>query len=113
MQFVNSQVAATRALFSFRDSYQGPTAAIYDPGHIFSSQTVNCYDLFHLVRNYHLSPPMDRSQFERTCDKIEQKADFYFQLFGRRENPLTMELVYESEVTERDLKRSGADVRLR
>lgn len=102
--FVDSQVAITRALFSFRDSFQGPTAVVYDPAHIFSSQTVNDYDLFHLIRNYHLSPPLTRSQFQDRCSQADLSGDFYFQLKAQRESGLVLEFVYASEVDAKEFQ---------
>lgn len=112
--FVQSQVSVTQALFSFRDAFQGPTAVIYDPRHVFSSQTVNTYGLFHLIRNYHLSPPMTRSQFERHCASTDLRGDFYLRLLDRREPKLNLELVYESEGEREDFERKwcGAPVAL-
>lgn len=94
--FVSSQVEITRALFSFRDSFQGPTAVIFDPQRNFSSQIVNQYDIFHLLRNYHLSSPMTRQQFEQRCIQTDLQGDFYFTLAGELEEKLVLELVYQS-----------------
>ena len=93
---VQSQVALTRALFSFRDSFQGPVAVVYDPQHWLSSQTVNQYDLFHLLRNYWLSPPLGRRQFQQHYGSTELKGDYYFALTAQREPKLSLELVYET-----------------
>jgi len=112
--FVQSQVSMTQSLFSFRDAFQGPTAVIYDPLHVFSSQMVNTYGLFHLIRNYHLSPPMTHSQFERHCASTDLRRDFYLRLLDRREPKLNLELVYESEGEREDFERKwcGAPVAL-
>lgn len=74
--FIESQVALTTALFSFREAWQGPEAAIYDEQRLLSSETINRYDLFHLVTNYHLHIFRDRSEFEYECGATEA-ADFY------------------------------------
>jgi CRISPR-associated endonuclease/helicase Cas3 len=95
--FVQSQVAITRALFSFRDSFQGPTAVLYDPQRLLSSQTINAYDLFHLVSNYRLSPLLTRRQFQGQFGKTELRGDFYVRLIEARESRLILELVYDSE----------------
>jgi len=112
--FVQSQVAVTRALFSFRDSFQGPTAVFYDPQHQFSSQTVNTYDLFHLVSNYRLSPPLTRRRFERQFGETELRGDFYVRLIEPRDLRLILELVYDSEDKVGDFERKwcGAPVAL-
>lgn len=103
--FVRSQVATTRALFSFRDSFQGPTAVIYDPRYLFSSQTVNRYDFFHLIRNYRLSLPMTQSEFARRCQPTELRGDFYLKLLERREPKIVLDLVFESECDRVDFER--------
>ena len=103
--FVQSQVAVTRALFAFRDSFQGPTAVFYDPQHQFSSQTINTYDLFHLVSNYRLSPPLTRRQFGQQFGETELHGDFYVRLIEPREPRLTLELVYDSEDEPVDFER--------
>jgi CRISPR-associated endonuclease/helicase Cas3 len=95
--FVQSQVAITRALFAFRDSFQGPTAVFYDPRRQFSSQTVNSYDLFHLVSYYRLSSPLTCHQFQQQFGETELRGDFYFQLHAPRESNLWLELVYDSK----------------
>jgi len=95
--FVQSQAAITRALFSFRDSFQGPIAVFYDPQHQISSQTVNTYDLFHLVSYYRLSPPLTRRQFEQQFGETGLVGDFYVRLIEPREPGLVLDLVYDSE----------------
>lgn len=95
--FVQSQVEVTRALFAFRDSFQGPTAVVYDPQHLLSSQTVNSYDFFHLLRNYSLSSLMSRQQFTRLAGEIDLTGDFYVQLLAHRIPRLVLEFVVESD----------------
>jgi len=103
--FVQSQVAITRALFSFRDSFQGPRAVVYDPAHYLSSQTVNAYDLFHLVCNYELSPPLTRDQFLKFCGETDMRDDFYFRLIAPRRPRLILDLVYDSSDIPEDFER--------
>jgi CRISPR-associated endonuclease/helicase Cas3 len=112
LEFIQSQVEITRALFAFRDSFQGPIAVIYDPNHLFSSQTVNTYDLFHLVRNYRLSPPMTHTQFAQNCEPTDLQGDFYLKLLERREPSLRLSLVCESNDEREDFERKwcGAPV---
>jgi CRISPR-associated endonuclease/helicase Cas3 len=96
--FVQSQVAVTKALFSFRDAFQGPIVIVYDPAHIFSTQSVNSYDLFHFIRNYHLSPPLSLSQFKQISGVTpDLQGDFYFRLLKQREAKLILEFVYDSK----------------
>jgi|YelNatPaOPRAMG01_1025707.scaffolds.fasta_scaffold08633_4 CRISPR-associated endonuclease/helicase Cas3 len=114
-EFVESQVVVTRALFAFRDSFQGPTAVVYDPQHLLSSQTVNTYDLFHLISYYQLTVLSGRTQFLRECAETDLRGDFYVRLWGWREPKLSLELVYESEEEREDFQRKwcGAPVALR
>ena len=95
--FVSSQVAITRALFAFRDSFQGPTAVFYDPRHTLSSQTVNTYGLFHLVSNYRLSRPLTRARFQQQYGQTDLRGDFYVRLIEPRAPRWSLELVYESD----------------
>jgi len=94
--FAQSQVAITRTLFSFRDSFQGPTAVVYDPDHLLSSETFNAYDLFHLISHYNLSPPMTKKQFEREFGTTTLQGGFYFRLRGWREPKLSLEFTHHS-----------------
>jgi CRISPR-associated endonuclease/helicase Cas3 len=114
-EFVESQAAVTRALFAFRDSFQGPTAVVYDPQHLLSSQTVNTYDLFHLISYYQLTLLSGQAQFARECAETDLRGDFYVRLWGRREPKLGLELVYESEDEREDFERKwcAAPVALR
>ena len=112
--FVQSQVEITRALFAFRDSFQGPAAVLYDPTHMFSSQTVNSYDLFHLLRNYELSAPLSRAQFVQMAGETDLSGEFYFRLLAPRSPRLVLELVVESKDERDDFERKwcGAPVAL-
>ena len=95
--FVESQVVITRALFAFRDAFQGPTAVVYDPQHLLSSQTVNTYDLFHLISFYQLALLPGRVRFVRECANTDLQGEFYVRLWGRRDPKLSLELVYQSD----------------
>lgn len=95
--FVQSQVEVTRALFAFRNSFQGPMAVVYDPQHLLSSQTVNSYDFFHLLRSYSLSSLMSRQQFTHLAGDADLTGDFYVQLLAHRTPRLALEFVIESD----------------
>ena len=114
-EFVESQATVTRALFAFRDSFQGPTAVVYDPQHLLSSQTVNTYDLFHLLSYYQLTVLSGRTQFLRECAETDLQGEFYVRLWGRREPKLSLQLLYESEDEQEFFERRwcGAPVALR
>ncbi len=94
--FVTSQFTITQALFNFRDSFQGPTAVIHDPHHQLSSETINSYDLFHLLRHYQLSPQFTRTQFIHEFGPTDLEGDFYFQIKGWREEKLSLAYRYQA-----------------
>ncbi|MCA9998455.1 MAG: type I-D CRISPR-associated helicase Cas3', partial [Anaerolineales bacterium] len=100
--FVTSQVAITHALFNFRDSFQGPTAVIHDPHHQLSSETINSYDLFHLLRHYQLSPQFTRAQFIRQFGPTDLEGDFYFQIKGWRDEKLSLAYRYQTAADRSD-----------
>jgi hypothetical protein len=102
--FVEGQVALTRSLFAFRDSFQGPTAAIYDPAQLLSSQRFNRYDLFHLLAYYELAM-LDEQAFRRFGEGAEIEGDCYVRLLDFREPKLTLELLYEPEGDEETFKK--------
>ncbi|MBX3052155.1 MAG: type I-D CRISPR-associated helicase Cas3' [Caldilineaceae bacterium] len=56
--------ARTQTQFSFRDSFSGPTAWVYDPERLLSGAEVTQYDLIHLVENYQFTI-LDEKQFLR------------------------------------------------
>lgn len=101
-EFVEGQVMLTRALFAFRDAFQGPTAVVYDPQHLLSSETINTYNLFHLISYYKLTLLSGQAQFLRECAQTDLRGDFYVRLWDGRDPKLSLELIYESE-DERDV----------
>jgi CRISPR-associated endonuclease/helicase Cas3 len=113
--FVQSQVEVTRALFAFRDSFQGPTAVFYDPQHLLSSQNVNAYDLFHLLRNYEMSALLSRAEFEHIAGDIELSDNFYVRLLRQRRPRLVIEFAIECSEERETFERQwcGAPVALR
>ena len=94
--FVAGQVRLTESLFSFRDSFQGPTAVVYDQRHLLSSESINCYGLMHLVSNYRIRWLEGRREFVRTFEETELKGDLYGVIESWREPRLSLELSYES-----------------
>ena len=112
--FIQSQVVVTRALFAFRDSFQGPIAVFHDPQHLFSSEAINAYDLLHLLSYYQLSPPMSRRQFEALAGITTLRGRFYVRLLRPRSAPILLALVYESDEDQKAFERRwcGAPVAL-
>jgi CRISPR-associated endonuclease/helicase Cas3 len=96
--FVQSQVALTQALFSFREAFQGPAIGIFDPKHLFSSETVNVYDVFHLLSHYHLSDLINAAAFRKLSGEEIPDADFYCQLLAQRDQPLSIEFALSTNL---------------
>lgn len=105
--FVEGQVALTEALFSFRDSFQGPTVMVYDPRHLLSGETVNTYDLFHVLSNYEHSPPLTRREFGTLCGQDVPECDscFYMELRVHREDKLVVVFSYTAEMSRDDFEK--------
>ena len=95
--FVASQNAITKALFNFRASFQGPSAVIHDPRRQLSSEAVNSYDLFHLLRHYQLSPQFTKTQFKREFGDTNLEGAFYFQIKGWRKEKISLAYRYTSK----------------
>ena len=95
-EFVEGQVHLTQSLFSFRDAFQGPTAVVYDKRHLLSSETVNAYDLIHLVSNYWINWLEGRREFVRQFGPTDLKGDLYGAIEDWRDPRLTLALGYES-----------------
>lgn len=94
--FILSQYHLTRSLFAFRDSFSGPTAVLYDPARLFSSQQFNAYDVLHLIANYHVHLFADRNELLR-CGETSLEGDFYMQLQRRRIPRLNIEFSLKLE----------------
>lgn len=84
VEFVEAQVALTKALFTFREAWQGPQAALYDPHRLFSSEQINYYDVLHLEAYYEIEVLRDRQEFERKCGPAEE-TELYVVLHKFRE----------------------------
>lgn len=66
--------ALQRTQFSFRDSFSGPVAAIYDPNRLLSGAPTTEYDLLHVVQNYHYTPlPPDLFQVQ-SGERVDKEA---------------------------------------
>ena len=97
LSFIESQVALTKAIFNFREAWQGPVAALYDEEHLLSSEVVNQYDLLHLVTHYDLYLFRDQQAFELKAGPTDPAA-IYVALKGFRSPKLTLGFDYISHV---------------
>jgi len=96
-QFVQSQIHLTKSLFNFRDSFQGPTAVIADKDNLFSSETINKYDLFHLVETYDVTWYENRAEFITLHGDTELEGKHFGRLRRHRDPRLTIELHHTSQ----------------
>jgi CRISPR-associated endonuclease/helicase Cas3 len=78
-----------RAQFSFRDSFRGPTASIFDPDHLLSGSDVTEYDVIHLVSNYHFSV-LERNEFSQIAGQTPPEENLCVRLHTHRKerNPI-------------------------
>lgn len=97
-QFVRGQIALIESLFSFRDSFQGSDAVIYDPLKLLSREMYNKHDLFHLLRLYNVGF-LDEKQFQMKHPKNDLSGPFYLEILGWRDESLVLD--YGLEVTVR------------
>jgi len=96
LDFVREKFELTRALFHFRDAFEGPVARVYDPYHLLSEQTVTTYNLFHLISNFQYQL-CDRKHFEDVTRQPTPKAEFYLELQGFQPSRRIVGLYYESD----------------
>jgi CRISPR-associated endonuclease/helicase Cas3 len=96
--FIAGQYHLTRSLFAFRDSFNGPQAALHDPQRLFSSQEHNSYDLLHLVANYQLHLYTSREAYTAECGPPARNADLYVRLLRRREPRLRLEFEFATDL---------------
>jgi CRISPR-associated endonuclease/helicase Cas3 len=96
-RFIAGQYHLTRSLFAFRDSFNGPEAALHDPDRLFSSQEHNSYDLLHLVANYQLMLFESREAYQAECGLPARSAPIYMRLLRRRTSPLLIEFELTSD----------------
>lgn len=104
-RFVASQYYLTQSLFNFRDSFQGPTAVVYDPHNLLSTETTNSYDLFHIVEAYDVHWFENRAEFIQLCGETELQGDFYGRLRRHRDPLLSLELHYQSDEVREQFQR--------
>ena len=102
--FAEGQVTLTDSLFAFRDSFQGPAAAVYDPKGLLSSEPWNEYDLLHLVSNYRFTP-LDREAFQQLGGSPSSDASLFLKLEDFRQPKLTTEFQYDYDGDEQGWKK--------
>lgn len=93
IDFIESQVVMTKALFNFREAWQGPKAAIYDPKQLLSSQTLTYFDLFHAFCHFDVTIYPSKTKFEQDAGSSES-ADVYLRINELRPTPLGLAFEY-------------------
>ena len=86
--WLKAQYALTEALFNFRDSFQGPTAAVYDPHHLLSDSDLTFYDALHIAANFEADYFDDASAFRRECGGEPGRSEVYCRLKAHRDSRL-------------------------
>lgn len=94
LPWLQAQYALTEALFNFRDSFQGPTAAVYDPHHLLSDSDVTLYDALHVAANFEADYFDDAIAFRRACGVEPEQAEIYCRLTAHRDSRLYLGLEY-------------------
>jgi len=100
--FVAGQVFLTESLFSFRDSFRGPVAVVYDPRKLLSSQTLNAYNLLHIVSNFRVRWLRDRRDFVRAFGEPEEDGELFGILEGWRDPRLSLGFAFVSSWPRRE-----------
>jgi CRISPR-associated endonuclease/helicase Cas3 len=96
MPWLKAQYALTEALFNFRDSFQGPTATVYDPRHLLSGGDLTLYDALHVAANFEADYFDDAPAFRQACGIEPSPAPLgvYCRLTAHREPRLYVSLEY-------------------
>jgi CRISPR-associated endonuclease/helicase Cas3 len=102
------------SLFSFRDSFQSLTCAIYDPLHIITEfDEVVYYDLFHLLKYYDIHWYKSLEDFNLSCQQSGkiQEADLYCRVerHKSKEENLYLSFALESSLSVQHFKRRYCD----
>jgi CRISPR-associated endonuclease/helicase Cas3 len=92
--WLKAQYALTEALFNFRESFQGPTAAVYDPHHLLSDSNVTFYDALHVAANFESDYFDDAASFHYACGAEPGQAEVYCRLTACRDPRLYIGLEY-------------------
>lgn len=89
--FCEMERARTQAQFSFRDSFSGPSAWVYDTDRLLSGAETTRYDLIHLVENYQFTL-LERAQFQQAVGGVPAENSIYVRLQQHRTKRLRVSL---------------------
>jgi CRISPR-associated endonuclease/helicase Cas3 len=94
MPWLKAQHALTEALFNFRESFQGPMAAVYDPHRLLSDSDMTIYDALHVAANFEADYFDDAAAFRHACGVEPGQAEIYCRLTAYRDPRLYIGLEY-------------------
>jgi len=101
--WLQAQNALDEAIFNFRDSFQGPTAAVYDPDHLLADGDLTYYDALHVVANFEADYFEDKTAFTQACDVQQEEADIFCRLRSHRDPRLRLGFEYQEQRLPRDV----------
>lgn len=101
--FIRKRYLITQALFHFRESFQGPTAAVFDSKRLLSENAIAQYDLFHLILHFHYHLH-ERKRFIELAGCDAAQSDFYLELIDF-ERGRSLVFRYEAELSQKDFDR--------
>lgn len=102
-KYASEEYYSLASLFSFRDSFQSLSCAVYDPANVISDhEDIIYYDLLHLLRYYDLDWYSNLQEFQTNCSqlKLYQPADLYCQISRAKdkEENLNISFTLESDL---------------
>lgn len=97
LPWLEAEYAKMEALFNFRDSFQGPMAAVYDPKHLLADTKVTLYDALHVASNFEAEPIDGAAAFQQETGVEIEGANVYCRLTSHRNLRLWLGLDYRVE----------------
>jgi len=97
IEYLQARIYLEEARFSFRESFQGPEAVVYDPDHLLGDTEISVYDLVHIITHFEFEM-VDKASLASSTSEALPQADFYLHIIGFREPPLHLALFLEADV---------------
>jgi CRISPR-associated endonuclease/helicase Cas3 len=105
-KYVSEEYYALASIFSFRDSFQSLSCAVYDPYSVISDhEVIVYYELFHLLRYYDLNWYKSLEAFRANCSELGpiQQADLYCQVNRSKDKDENLTISFSLITSEPDL----------
>lgn len=108
--YSSEEYYALASLFSFRDSFQSLSCAVYDPANVISDhEDVVYYDLLHLLKYYDLTWYSSLQEFQANCSQLglSQSTDLYCRITRAKdkEENLNISFTLEADLDSDHFKR--------